>query len=371
MPQYIYDMRLLLTLILGFCLANCSHSQDLKTRNVILITYDGLRWQELFKGLDTTLLNDARFTPENESPDLTKNFWDDDKEVGRSKLLPFFWSTIKTKGQLHGNRDLGSKVNVTNQYWFSYPGYNEILTGFADDKRITSNDKIPNPNKTVLEFVNDQPDFSGRVAAFTSWDVFPYIINEQRSGIPVNAGFEAYERDSASERIRTLNQLQKELPRPWATVRNDAFTHHFAMEYLKTYRPRLLYVAYGETDDFAHDGRYDHYLRAAHQTDHYISQIWNWVQSDPEYKDKTTLMITTDHGRGTVPKEDWRHHGTKIQGADQIWIAVLGPDSIPLGEIDKAELLYQNQVASTTAYFLGLKYNATSVAGGVPGSVIK
>ena len=95
---------------------------------------------------------------------------------------------IVRQGQLHGNRSKGSEASVTNNMWFSYPGYNEILTGHADDERIKSNDKVPNPNVTVLEFVNQQEGFQGKVAASTSWDVFPFIINTQRSGVPVDAG---------------------------------------------------------------------------------------------------------------------------------------------------------------------------------------
>ena len=49
--------------------------------------------------------------------------------------MPFLWTTIETKGKLIGNRDLLSHMNVTNQMWFSYPGYNELLSGQADDVR--------------------------------------------------------------------------------------------------------------------------------------------------------------------------------------------------------------------------------------------
>ena len=65
--------------------------------------------------------------------------------------MPFFWKEVTKMGQLHGNRNLGNKVDLTNTMWFSYPGYNEILSGKADDSRINSNDKIPNPNTTILE----------------------------------------------------------------------------------------------------------------------------------------------------------------------------------------------------------------------------
>ena len=121
---------------------------------------------------------------------LRRNFGESDLNERRKALLPFFWNTLATKGQLYGNRELGCKVNVINNQWFSYPGYSEILTGQADNERIHSNDKIYNPNTNVLEFINSQNAFTGKVAAFSSWDVFPYIINDKRSGVMVSGGLE-------------------------------------------------------------------------------------------------------------------------------------------------------------------------------------
>ncbi|MEO1982643.1 MAG: DUF1501 domain-containing protein, partial [Fuerstiella sp.] len=54
--------------------------------------------------------------------------------------------------------------------------------------------------------------------------------------------------------------------------------------------------AYGETDDFAHDGKYDEYILAAHRTDRFIREIWDIVQSTNGYRDNTVLFVTVDHG---------------------------------------------------------------------------
>jgi len=204
--------------------------------------------------------------------------------------------------------------------------------------------------------------FKGKIAAFGSWDVFPYIINEQRSNIPVNAGFEVAKHDNLSDKELFLNQLQTEIPSPWGTVRLDAFTHHYAWEYLKQYKPRVLYLAYGETDDFAHDGNYQAYLKSARQTDEFIKELWQWTQSDPQYQNKTTFIITTDHGRGTVPIESWKGHGVKIKGADQIWIAVIGPDTYASGEVSSEQQWYQSQIAATVAKLLGVEYQGQKIA---------
>lgn len=44
-------------------------------------------------------------------------------------------------------------------------------------------------------------------------------------------------------------------------------------------------------------------------------------------KNKTTLFITVDHGRGDIEKEKWTSHNNKIQDAHEIWFAVMGPDT--------------------------------------------
>jgi len=343
--------------------------QNLRTENLFIITLDGLRWQELFNGADSLLIDDSGYVERPEQ--LVEKFWDDDHLKRREALMPFFWKVIATKGQLYGNRKYGNKVNCTNQMWFSYPGYNEILTGAADDKNISSNDKIPNPNETVLEFFNNQPSLKGDVAAFCSWDVFPYIINEERSGIPVNAGFDVAEGDNLTAGEKLLNEMITEIRSPWGSVRLDPFTHHYALEYVKKNSPKVLFISYGETDDFAHDGHYDQYLKSAYQTDQFIKGFWEYVQSHDQYKDKTTFLITTDHGRGTVPKATWKHHGTNIKDSDQIWFAVIGPDTNARGEMKTASQLYQNQLAKTAAAFMGLDYTNEKEVGLVIQSMFK
>ena len=339
----------LLVLIL-ICLPLTSKAQQ--TENVILVTLDGLRWQELFTGADSLLLHDERYVGDIEA--TRERFWRPDSIARREVLMPFFWDVIAADGQLYGNRPEGCTVDLTNGHRFSYPGYNEILTGHADDERIDSNDKRPNPNVTVLEYANGHHGFEGRVAAFGSWDVFPYIVNEERSGVPVNAGFETASGDSLTPKEQFLNELQPQVPSPWGTVRLDAFTHGYALEHLKTAYPRLVYIAYGETDDFAHDGDYQAYLEAAHRTDGFIRELWATVQSDSLYRDKTTLLITTDHGRGLG--DDWTGHGADLPRSGEVWIAALGPDFAPREEGTSGCELYQNQVAPTVAALLGLDY---------------
>lgn len=340
-------------ILLAFFCISLQAQKAPDTENVFLITLDGLRWQELFTGADPKLITNPEYV--NDTAQLKKLFWRATPEERKKALMPFFWNVLAQQGQLYGNRPEGSKVNLTNRFWFSYPGYNEILTGYGDE-RIDSNDKRPNPNRTILEFINEQPGFKRKVAAFGSWDVFPYIINEERSGIPVNAGYEMAKGSSLTAMEQALNSLQPVVPGHWATVRMDAFTHYYALEYLKKNKPKVLYIAYGETDDFAHDGNYEEYLKAAYRTDQFVKDLWDWAQSNKKYKGKTTFIITTDHGRGTEPLDTWRSHGDEVKGADEVWMAIIGPDTPTMQEADTKGEYYTSQIAPTLATFLGLEY---------------
>jgi len=318
---------------------------------VILITLDGFRWQELFTGADSLLIGNKDYV--HKADMLKEAFWGDTPTERREALLPFIWGQVEEMGQIHGNRTLGNKVDLTNSMWFSYPGYNEILTGTADDKNIRSNDKIPNPNTTILERYNNTPEGKGKVAAFGSWDVFPFIVNEERSGVPVNAGFEKAT-ENLNSREEFLNELQDQIPSPWGTVRLDAFTHHYALEHMKKEHPKLVFISYGETDDFAHDGDYQSYLKSAHNTDTLIKDLWDFTQQDDFYKDQTVFLITTDHGRGTEPLDTWRSHGNDINGAGSVWMIAFGKDIGPKGEVKQSGQLYSNQIASTILKILDM-----------------
>ncbi|MFC3417852.1 alkaline phosphatase family protein [Algoriphagus hitonicola] len=324
-----------------------------KTENIVLITLDGLRWQEVFKGADSLMIDDTGMIKNQGS--LLEEYWDVDPLKRREMLLPFFWQTLATEGQIYGNRSYGNLVDNWNKMWFSYPGYNEVLSGFADDERINSNSKINNPNTTFLEYLNKMPEFNGKVMAFGSWDVFPFIVNEERSGVPVNAGFDLAEGEDLTEAERVINRIQQEIRGPWGGVRLDPFTHHFAMEAFKKHKPRVMYIAYGETDDWAHGNKYDEYIWSAHQTDAYIQEIWEMIQADPQYKDKTTLIITTDHGRG-VTKRTWTSHGASVPEGGEIWIAAIGPDTPARGEMKLKGQWASAQIARTVFQLLGMEY---------------
>src|SRR5690606_30677692 len=116
-----------------------------------------------------------------------------------------------------------------------------------------------------------------------------------------------------------------------------------------------------------HQGRYDLYLDAAWRNDRYIQQLWETAQAMPEYAGRTTLVLTTDHGRGDI-RDGWKNHGVNNPGSDRIWIAVMGPDTPPRG-IRSDTQVTQGQVAATVAALLGEDFAASDerIAPPLPG----
>ena len=73
---------------------------------------------------------------------------------------------------------------------------------------------------------------------------------------------------------------------------------------------------YDETDEYAHEGKYDQYLIATNLLDEYIAELWNWTQKNYHYKNKTTILITTDHGRGHETIDAWRNHVSLVRSEE-------------------------------------------------------
>ncbi len=353
-------------------------SLSFSAENIVLVTLDGLRWQELFAGLDVELATNDDFSSQKDM--LATKFGDMVRADSARKIFPFLHNIVFEKGSYVGDRTRSSCARVTNDWYFSYPGYSEILTGVVNSA-IDSNSKVLNPERSFLELLEKQTAFAGKSAAFASWDVFPYILNVERSGLHVNAF--AAESNPQSEFESLLNILYSDTPTPWPTVRNDSFTHHYAMSYFKRELPRVLFVSYGETDDFAHDGKYDEYVIAANRTDRFISELWEMVQSTPTHKDNTVLFIAVDHGRGSNPIETWQHHASKssvsgymsslstyengIEGSEAVWMAAMGPGIASEGLITtEANCLSNNRIAATLLKLLNVDYQSLNPSMGEP-----
>lgn len=336
--------------------AGSASAQEASAPRVILVTLDGARAEELFGGLDVAVLRSTLGA--NEAVDaqpVYRRFWAPTPEERRAKLLPFFWNVLmRSHGSVAGNRALGSRVQLANQRRFSYPGYAEMVLGRPLDAEITSNDLMPAPRETALEFARRQLGLTReQVALFASWDVFNGIGERVPGGLTINAGYETLTAPRGSA-AAALSTAQFETPSPWNSVRHDYYTFRLAMDHLARHRPRLLYLALGETDDWAHDGRYDRVLETYARTDAWLAELWQWLQSQPDYAGRTHLLISTDHGRGHLPA-DWKDHGESVEGAQVTWMAFVSPLMPRRGEWRDHVPLRNAQVAATLLAWLGLE----------------
>lgn len=361
-PKFFFLSFLLLFFI------SMSFAQNHKTKNVILISIDGYRWQEVFKGADSSILNQKKYHNQSSST-LNKEYWAATPEERREKLMPFFWGTIAKEGQLYGNRDFGNQVNVKNPYWFSYPGRSETICGYVDTA-INSNDYPDNPNENVLEFINKQKDYNGKVATIAGWNAVARIVNRDRNHMPlINPGEDA-KGSHLTNAQKLANEIQHYMPKYFGSaVRFDVSTYAIAKSYIAANHPRLLYIDFVDPDDYGHAGKYDFYLDAGHNLDAMIGNIWKMIQADPFYRNNTTIMIYPDHGRGIG--NEWVDHGSETPRSGETWMAIIGPDTPAKGEIKTHTQIYQDQFAQTVAQLLGFKFTANHPVANTVESALK
>lgn len=351
-----------ITVLFCLCTALLSRAQQSSTaENIFIVTIDGFRWQEVFTGADAALINNTTYTADTL---LTKlQYWHTDVIERRKMLMPFLWNVFAKQGQLMGNRKYSNNVNAANLYKISYPGYNEMLTGNTDPF-IFSNKAMVNPNKNILEYLDENETYKGKVAAFSSWSLFPYILGQQRNGLPVYSGYNTLPDTGSNATQKILNEVQEKIITTKEATRYDAVTFLCAKEYIKTHQPKVVLIALGETDEWAHSGRYDNYLQHAAEVDKMLADLWYMIQTNPVYKNKTALIVTTDHGRGSKTNQ-WNKHSLLTAGSGQTWLAAIGAGIAAKGEVTIPQQLYQKQIAASIAALLGLNFKNSEATAAV------
>jgi hypothetical protein len=354
--------RAIVAFLLSLVLADRVAADD---RNVVLVTLDGVRIQELFGGMDASIAADDARSGAEDIAHTRKRYWRDTPQERRAALMPWFWETLAPAGMVLGNQGRGSRVTVRNSLWFSYPGYSEILTG-QPQPDVLSNDLVRYPHQTVLDYVQRKLALEPtEVAQIGSWDGFKMAASRGDNTFFMNGAFESVPAALSTPEMDGLAALRREIIEPWAESSNDTLTFRIALAYLRKHQPRVLWLGLGQSDDWAHSRRYDLVLEYLHLVDGHLAELWRTLQSLDQYRDRTTLIITTDHGRGRTPA-DWVDHDTGLQGSQDIWLAILGPDTPALGEVSDFPDVTQSDVAATILQYLGLDHRDFNAAAGPP-----
>jgi hypothetical protein len=331
----------------------------------VLVTLDGVRIQEFFSGMDERIAADAEASGIDEIDTVRKRYWRDSPAARREALMPYFWHTLAPMGVVLGNKSKGSSVQVRNDQWFSYPGYSEILTG-RPQPDVRSNDIVRYPHRTVLQYVREALELPPtQVAQIGSWDGFKMAASSLDDAFFMNGAYDRVPPPLATPEMDELATLRTQVMELWEEGSNDVLTTRIALAYVKAQKPRVLWLGLSQSDDWAHARRYDRLLDYLHLADQLLEQLWGTLQSIDQYRDRTTLIVTTDHGRGLTPK-DWTDHDAGIEGSEDIWIAVIGPDTPDRGELAPSETVHQSDVAATMLGLLGLDWHDFDPAAGPP-----
>lgn len=261
-----------------------------ETPRVILLTMDGVRWDEVFV----------------------------------EKLMPNLTGPLSEEGTLYGDgiRSIAEVENSTN---ISLPGYQNIFLGHPS--RCKGNQCLKTNENTIIDELRTSLDLKkDDLAAFTSWGKIRRAFAKRKCHTTHSFGLSRIK--SNDPYFKNINQTQKKDLPPWGVrglpiARYDQYTFDAGFHYLKTEKPRFLYIGLLDSDEWAHAGNMDGYRKSIQDFDQRIAQVVDYLKANPEIERETLLIVTTDHGRGTG--ENWIHHGPEHPHSKKIWMYVRTP----------------------------------------------
>lgn len=141
---------------------------------------------------------------------------------------------------------------------------------------------------------------------------------------------------------------------PGTGYRADSLTLVEVKRVLTTDKPNLMLINFMEPDGYAHAANWNHYIRGIVRDDKYVKELYDFLRKDKNYKKKTTLLITTDHGRHLQGIDGgWIDHGDNCAGCQKIFLLALGPD-FKVGTVATKYTLVD--ISATVAKMMGLKF---------------
>jgi hypothetical protein len=247
--------------------------KDLKTENVIIVIVDGPRYSET---------------------------WGDQTH----QYIPHMANDLAKEGVIYTQF-------LNDGYTYTNSGHAAITTGFR--KEINNDVKREYPkNPSIFQFFLKK---SGK-AKTAAW----VITSKDKLEILSNTQDPEWENKFIPSTDCGINGLG-------TGYRQDSTTLRRSKEILAQYHPNLVLINFKEPDASGHANDWQGYLRGIKDTDEYIWQLWNFINTDPVYKGKTTLMVTNDHGRHLDDVEDgFVSHGDHCEGCRHINFFAAGPD---------------------------------------------
>ena len=282
------------------------------TSPVIVVTIDGVRWQEVFEGTDTALSH-APFRPSR-------------------LLVPNLERLTRERGAAVGAPGRGF-IRATGPSFVSLPGYTEIFTGRAP---IGCQDNTC-ATLTTPTFLDEAHAAGAKVAAFGSWEMLDRAISARPGSFPVSVGRGANE--SAID--------------PWpgaGNFRPDRFTAELALHHLATEQPDVLYVGLGEPDEYGHRDDYAGYLGALAYADAFVGRLLDTLDHMGPRGTRTHVVVTADHGRS----RDFKGHGGAHPESARVWLVAAGPSILARGRVVSSRERHLADIAPTLRMLMGL-----------------
>lgn len=327
-PVHRMAMLALLLAACGETPSEVSNGLDAPTPyNVVLVTLDGVRWQELFGGTD---------------PLLTAH---------PAPIFNGFWSAIAPRGQVYGNQRANSRMRVTNIANASLPGYTSIyaLRNPGCVTNFCGKVKVP----TFVDRLKDELGVpKSGIAVFASWSKMKLAVTSRDDVAVVEIGPGAPHDDERDFRHPEGFELPAEKDR---VLEFDRLTAPKAFAYLERERPRYLHIAMLDSDRFAHQKRYGKYVETLEAYDRMLVELVTRLDALGEYGRNTALIITTDHGRGIWG--EWGEHGPHVPASARVWAFVMLPPNAASEltlEASGARDFSHDDIRLTTEALLGL-----------------
>ena len=275
------------------------------TPRVIVVLWDGVRWQDVF-----------------------------DVEATVSPTRPAMGTLLSADDACwFGDRTAGSFVGTSSRVPLSLPGYQTLMLGRQSP--CTDNDCDAVVDETFLDEVARRlPGASKQdVAAFGSWSRTARAFSSTPSRITVDAPADGPPTTGGP---------------PWKNARFDDVTWQRAMAHLEAHRPRLLVVSLLDTDEWAHEGDVPHYLASLRRYEAQLQELRVTLKR-LALADDTTVIVVADHGRddGT----GWPDHGDTEAGR-AIFLGVFGNRIAGGGRVRGGPALDQRSLRATVIKLL-------------------
>jgi hypothetical protein len=240
----------------------------------------------------------------------------------KDRYLPRIWNELRPQGTIYTNfHNDGITATI--------PGHDALISGVYQ--------KIANDGSQSL----------------TSPTIFEYF--RQQTGAPDSACFVVSGKKKLHVLTHSIDSAYGERygARFVSTdTYRDSDTWDSLVNVMDMYHPRLVVVNLPQIDARGHAGEWDNYLAAIRQADSLVALLWQKLQSDSLYSNRTTLFVTNDHGRHDDQHGGFQHHGDSCNGCRHIMLLALGPD-FPAG-MEVTDPRSQIDVFQTAAGILGL-----------------